>query len=281
MVCEWYEVAGYRFGIRTTSHAFAAWVRYALGAYATEPTEEEVEDSYPTYSVVVEDGSRGADRVGRRFHILYLGTWDVARTLDLGFLARCLLRQVDAIGHHERGDALFLETGTIEVHGEAFLVPTYLVPALSVARRRAGKMGIWAPGGMVAAIDTATGELVAPPLDLDVPDDAFERLRELLPVDPGREQPDRFVVEDGQRRPLAGVIRPWVDPTPSRAETTVSLLTNVKNFSTLGGGAVRAMARAMSSASIVDGRWTSTNEMLQRLADAGAAAAGAPVRGTP
>ena len=279
MVCEWYEVAGYRFGIRTTSHPFSEWIRYALAAYATEPTEEEEEDTYPTYSVVVEDGSPGTDRIGRRFHTLYLGTWDVARTLDLEFLARCLLRQVDAIGHHAREDALFLETGTIEVKGAAFLVPTYLVPALSVARRRAGKMGITAPGGMVAALDPATGELVAPPLELDVPEDAFSRLRELLPMAPADDGADRFVVEDGQRRPLAGVIRPWVDHPPSRAEATVEMLANVKNFATLGGDAVRAMARAMASASIVEGRWTTTNEMLQRLADAGASTA--PVRGTP
>jgi len=268
VVCEWYEVAGYRFGLRTTSEPFAAWIRYALEEYRTEPSGEELE-AYPTYSVVVEDGARGEGRIGRRFHILYMGTWDVARTLDLGFLARCLLRQVDAIGHHAREDALFLESGTIDVEGRAYLVPTYLVPALSAARRRAEKMGVTSTGGMVAALDRGTGELVAPVSSLRVPEDALARLGEFVAGGSVDAHADRFVVEDGERRPLAGVIRPLMDSPLTRAGLAVEMLANVKNFALLGGHALHGLAKALAPAAIVETRWSSTSEMLQELARAG------------
>jgi hypothetical protein len=268
-VCDWYEVHGYRFGLRSSSEAFAGWLRYALGAYLTAPTAEE-EDDYPTYSVVVEDGTRGEERVGRRYNILYLGTRDIARTLDLRFLARCLVRQIDSIGYHARNDAVFLEAGLLDVAGSPRLIHSYVVPALCAARRRAEKRGIHAPGGMVAALDLHTGELIAPRLSLDVPADAFDRLEEHIPggLDGVR---DRFPIEDGERRSVGTVMgfatgqQEFVGAM-SRPETVLYLVAKVKNMDAVGGQALRSIAAMVRAADCRAVMWSSTNEMIDAIA---------------
>jgi hypothetical protein len=257
--------------VRSSSETFAAWLRYALGAYLTEPTADE-EGDYPTYSVVAEDGVGTPDRIGRRYNILYVGTSDVARTLDLRFLARCLLRQIDSIGYHERDDAVFLEAGVVEIAGSRSLIPKYLVPALCGARRRAEKRGIYAPGGMVAALDLRTGELIAPRGSLDLPSDALERLAAYVPagVNGGR---DHFPVEDGERTVAASVIglavgqEEAVAPKP-RPETALDLAVNVKNMTVLGGRTLRAIAATVSAADCRGIRWSNTNEMIDTIAAA-------------
>ena len=269
MVCDWYEVHGYRFGLRTTSDAFAGWIRYALASYLTEPIAEE-ETDFPTYSVVVEDGTRGEERVGRRYNILYLGTWDIARSLDLRFLARCLLRQIDSIGYHAREDAVFLEAGLVDIAGAPRLVHNYVVPALCAARRRAEKRGLYAPGGMVAALDLETGELIAPRLSLDIPADAFDRLEEHISegLDGVR---DRLPIEDGERRSIGTVIdvaigqHELVAPMP-RPEAVLELTAKVKNLGTLGGRALRAVAAMVAAADCRSITWSSTNEMIDAIA---------------
>ena len=84
MVCRWYEIEGYRFGIRTTSHAFSEWLDFVLAAYRS-PSRRDDDDTAATYSIVIED--REDDGRQRKFHILYLGGGDIVRTLDLGFMA--------------------------------------------------------------------------------------------------------------------------------------------------------------------------------------------------
>lgn len=268
-MCDRYEVHGYRFGLRSSSEAFGAWVRYALGAYLKAPTDED-DDAYPTYSVVVEDGERGEGRLGRRFNILYIGTSDVARTLDLRFLARCLLRQIDSIGYHEREDAVFLDVGVVDVAGTRSLIPKYLVPALCAARRRAEKRGLHAPGGMVAALDLRTGELVAPPLSLDLPADALDRLEDFVPGALNGTR-DRFPIEDGERAVVGSLIdvgvgqREPVAPKP-RPEMAIHLAVNVKNMKVLGGRTLQAIAATVASADCRGIMWSSTNEMIEAIA---------------
>ena len=279
-MCDWYDVHGYRFGVRSSSEGFAGWLRYALARYGTEPTPEE-EDDYPTYSVVVEDGMRGADRVGRRYNILYLGTWDIARTLDLRFLARCLLRQIDSIGYHQRDDAVFLESGVVEVDGSASLVHSYLVPALCAARRRAEKRGIHAPGGMVAALDLETGELVAPRLSLDIPGDALERLEASLPT-AVNDIRDRFSVEEGERRRIGALIDVTVGhpgvTARHRAEVASELAGKVRNLDVLGGRALRSIAATVAEARCSGIMWSSANELIDVIARAAEPATAPTVR---
>jgi hypothetical protein len=271
-VCDRYEVHGYRFGLRTTSEAFAGWIRYALAAYRTEATLDEEEDD-PMYSVVVEDWSRGEDRVGRRYNILYLGTWGLARTLDLRFLARCLLRQIDSIGHHGRDDAVFLGVGVVDVAGAPSLIPAYLARALCGARRRAERRGVYAPGGIGAALDLRTGELIAPSLRLEVPADALDRLPSFLP-DNSNGDLDRFPVEEGERRVVRAVIDIGVGQDALVAERTrpgavVDLAVTVRNMAVLRGRAIRSIVEAVSDARTATISWSNTNEMIEAIALAG------------
>lgn len=267
-MCDWYEVHGYRFGLRSTSEAFAGWLRYALAAYLTEPTLEE-EDRSPTYSIVVDDDTRSEGPVGRGYNILYVGTTDIARTLDLRFLARCLLRQIDALGYHTRDDVLFLEAGLVEVGGSPHLVPALLVPLLSKSRRRAERRGLYSPGGRVAAIDLDTGELIAPPLSLEMPADALDRLTPDMPGVNGVR--DRFPIEDGERRMVGAVIglgphqSELVSKRP-RSETVLELAVSVKNLQVLGGRALRSIATMAAAADCCTISWSSTNEMIEVIA---------------
>ena len=268
-VCDWYEVHEYRFGLRTNSDAFAGWLRYALAAYQTEPTADE-ETDYPTYSVVVEDGTRGEDRVGRRYNILYIGTSDIARSLDLRFLARCLLRQIDSIGYRARDDAVFLEAGLVDIAGSPRLVNTVVVPVLCAARRRAEKRGLYAPGGMVAALDVDTGELIAPRLSLDVPADAFDRLEEHISEGSNGVR-DRLPIEDGERRAVGTVIGLGVGQGElvtaiSRPETVLQLATKAMNLETLGGRALASIAAMVAATDCRGVTWSNTNEMIEAIA---------------
>jgi hypothetical protein len=264
VVRNWYEFADYRFSVRSTSEAFGDWLNVALAGYRVEPSEED-RDAYPSYSLVVEDGTRGRDRVGKRFNILYMGTWDIVRTLDPCFLGRALLRQIDAIGQGRRADAVFLEAGLVDVGGVAALVSTRMVPALCAARRRAEKAWIYAPGGTVAAIDPESGDLVAPSVDMHVPADAIERLVDAIP---GGDHHDRFVVEDGERRPLGAVVMPPAldDGDVGRAQMLMQLARSTMNLGVLGGRAIEGLASSLDGAECYSARWRSTQELLDSLA---------------
>jgi hypothetical protein len=273
-VCDWYEAHGHRFGLRSTSAGFGEWLRYALGAYLVEPTADERTQS-PTYSLVVEDDDAGEHRpVGRGYNILYVGTWDIARTLDVRFLARCLLRQIDSLGYRTRDDAVFLDAGVVEVAGSPTVVPSIIVPRLCRARRRAEKRGIYSPGGMVSAIDLDTGELVAPQLSLDVPHDAIDRLERSMPGSANGKH-DRFPIEDGDRRSVSAVIglggvgQEDLVLARSRPETVLDLVMNVKNMPILAGLALRSIAAMVAMAPSRSISWSNDTELVEAVARAG------------
>lgn len=267
-MCDWYEVRGHRFGVRSTSQAFASWIRYALRAYVTEPTRDE-EAGWPAFSVVVDDGADGRGRVGRAYNILYVGTTDVARTLDVSFLARCLLREIDGMACHARNDVLFLRAGLIEIEGRVGLVPSLLVPVLCAARRRAEKHGINAPGGRVTALDPQGGDLIAPPTSLEGAPDAIGQLSRSFPASVNGTR-DRSPIEDGERRRVGAMIglnadqEHLVDGKP-RSETTLELAMAAMNLEVLGGAGLRTIAAAVGGAKSISLKWSSTDEMLEAL----------------
>jgi hypothetical protein len=267
-VCDWYEIQGHRFGIRSTSEAFASWLRYALGTHRTQPKPED--EDRPTYSIVVDDGASTPGRVGRGYNIFYMGTTDIARTLDLRFLARCLLREIDTLGSAGRKDAVFLRAGVLETAGRVALFPWFLVPMLCAARRRAEKRGINAPGGSVAALDPASGELISPIPSIRVPTDAIELLERYVPgaIDGAR---DRFPIEDGGRRRLDTVIGLKTGQTTlaeekPRSESALELAMAAMNMNALGGSGFRAIGEAVRNARSVAVNWSSRDEMLEALA---------------
>jgi hypothetical protein len=270
VVCDSYEVEGHRFGVRSTSEAFGSWISYALGAYRTEPTPDD--ESLRTYSVVVDDGAPESDRVGRGFNILYAGTMDVTRTLDRGFLARCLLREIDAFLHPARDDAVFLRAGVIEANGCVALVPSFLVPMLCAARRRAEKRGIHAPGGTVATLELGSGDLISPHSSIEVPPDAIETLERYV-LGGTNDVRERFPIEDGERRRLDAVIGLRVEEgalaeAKPRSEALLELSLAAMNLQVLGGNGFRAIAEAVANSASVAVNWSSKDEMLDALADA-------------
>jgi hypothetical protein len=270
VVSDAYEVEGDRFRIRSTSETFGAWIRVALGSYRTAPAPDD--ENLWTYSAVVADEAAEHDRVGRGFNTLYAGTADVARTLDRRFLARCLLREVDARRHPARDDAVFIRAGVIDIDGCLALLPSFLVPMLCAARRRAEKRRFRAPSGTVAALDLRSGEVFAPDASIELPRDALDTLED--PVrGRTRDDRDRFPIEDGERRRLDAVI--GVDLEQStlarvkpRSDAVLDLSMAAMNLRKVGGEGFRAIAQAVRSSTSIAVNWSRENEMLDALEDA-------------
>lgn len=270
MVSDAYEVEGDRFRIRSTSEAFGAWIRLALGAYRRAPAPDD--ENLWTYSVVVADGVIEYGRVGRGFNILYAGTADVARTLDRRLLARCLLREIDARRHPARNDAVFIRAGVLDVDGCLALVPSLLVPSLVAARRRAEKRRIHAPSGTVATLDLGTGELIAPDVSIDLPQDALEMLEEQIPAETSDVR-ERFPIENGERRRLDVVIgidveQPTLARVKPRSEALLDLSLAAMNLALVGADGFRAIAQAVRNSASIAVNWSHENEMLDAFEDA-------------
>ena len=91
--CDWFDIDGYRFGVRSTSHAFGEWVRYALGAYRADgPLDPDVD---PLYALIVEDGQGPAVRAPRKLRIFYYGTWAIVRSMDVRAIARSFIGEIE------------------------------------------------------------------------------------------------------------------------------------------------------------------------------------------
>ena len=216
MVCRWYDIEGFRFGIRTTSHAFSEWIDYVLGAYRS-PRRADDSDNAATYSVVIEPPEE--DGRQRKFHILYLGGWDIVRTLDLGFMAECVYRDLESILYPIRDDYVFLEVGHVDMAGALGLVTAHTIPALNRSARRGRNYGVSTPGGVFTPLELGTGLKVMPAPALSVPADALDSLGRFLDV-PARTQtnpfPDPRPVDLDLRAGLRGRRRPTVAPVARR-----------------------------------------------------------------
>ena len=263
VVCSWYEIEGYRFGVRSTSWAFGEWADHALSAYRVDGPHDEDDD--PFWAVVVEDGTRGAERVGKRFNILYRGTWDVVRSLDIQAVARAFVLEIESILFPTRDDAIYLEAAALRAPGGTVLVPHIMVPGLARAARRVQRADLVAPGAMAVAIDPDSGHLIPVPSGLELPSDLYGRLAEAFASDPA--DPRAFV--DGEvavdavltygALPEAGVVH------GSRAEALLSLAPSVRNLPLVGGRGVEGLARLVGAAHCYQGRWGSTEQMLDAL----------------
>jgi hypothetical protein len=262
VVCRWYEIEGFRFGIRSTSAAFSAWLDEALAAYRS-PRRRDDNDRDATYSVVIEEPE--PDGSQRRFHILYLGGWDIVRTLDLRLIAERVLWDVESILYPVRDDAVYLEVGAVDVGGALGIVPSYLVPALNRSKRRAERYGVRVCGGVYVVLELGTGMFVPPDPALDVSDDALASLSKFMTV------PDRVELElFTDRRPIDLMFEQKYDEErdvwqPSRADVTQALLTRVRNLHAVDGAALETLAAAVRRAEPFRGWYGSTNEMYERL----------------
>lgn len=263
VVCSWFEIGGNRFGVRTTSHAFGDWVDDTLSAYRVDGPPDEDDHAY--WAVVVEDGSRGADRVGRRFNILYRGTLDVVRSLDVHAVARAFLLEIESILFPRRDDAIFLGAATVTTPGGTVLVPPVMVPGLARAARRMQRADLLPPGAMAVAVDPETGHVIPMPSALELPGDVFDRLAAAFT--PDLADPRAFVDAEA---PVDAVLSYGVLSEPgfvpgSRAETLVTLSSSVRNLSLIGGQGVKGLAKLVARADCYRGWWGSTQDMLDAL----------------
>jgi hypothetical protein len=263
VVTNRYEIEGYRFGVRSTSHAYAEWLDDVMAAYRS-PAQPDDDPLDATYSIVVEDGSRGADRAGKRFHILYLGGWDIVRTLDISRLAEATMWEMESIRFPVRDDAAFVEAGLIGLGEATCVVASSLIPGLNRSKRRGERFGVRSPGGVSFAVDLATGELIDPERQLDAPRDALDRLAEHLPVAP-RTEPALVSSPCRLNGVFQGGDEPGVLTPDSRASTLQNLLPAVRNLSVIGGAGVRAVGQMLLSARAVRGGYASTNDLYEVL----------------
>jgi hypothetical protein len=229
------------------------------------------------WAVVVEDGEGAGREVGRRFHIVYHGTWDVVRTLDIRTAARAFLAEMSSIVQPVRDDALYLQAAVASASGVSVLVPHVMVPGLARAVRRVQRAGVVPPGTLVVAVDPDTGRVVRSDALLDLPADAWERFAEAFPANGS----DPRVFVDGEF--AVDAVLTWGGPrTPglfhaSKAETLKTLAPSIRNLHVLGGRGIQGLGRLVANARCYTAAWVTTNDMIESLASiAGAYASNRP-----
>jgi hypothetical protein len=267
VTCEWFEVDGYRFAIRSTSAMFGAWVGETLAHYRS-PRQPADHPSDALYSVVAEDEPREEELARRRFSIIYQSGWGIVRTMDLPFLAEQLIRHVDALRAPIRDDAIFLEVGTVVVDGNVCIIPAVLQPAVQKANRRARRAGLVCPGGMHAAIDLDTGDLIPSVIQLRIPPDAFNDARKRF-----ADRADEMTWQPFAPTPVSALLFAGGDGPAhlhpvSRATALRELAPRIRNVRVLGGAAFRGLSRLVAEASCYEGVWHSTDGMLEIMSAA-------------
>jgi hypothetical protein len=181
VVSRTYEVGGHRFGIRTDSMAFCAWLDRTFRRYRVAG------DEYPRYSILI-SGAKG-ETSGKSFNILYKQTNALVRTMDLSTLARALVAEMESLSYRERDDAIHAEVGMLVTNGIKALVPGRFTSFLGrLGHRQVQRAGVSLPGSMYVTIDPESGRAVPAEPHLKIPDDAFERLSEIGPTNGSSER---------------------------------------------------------------------------------------------
>ena len=173
--CEWFQIDDFAFGVRTTSPAFAGWVRYVLASYRIDGPPDPDRD--PLFALIVEDDSSVSGRTGKRLHIFYQGTADLVRTMDVRAVARSFLYALETLTFPVRDDAVYLDASVIQGGGKTVLVPWYMVPVLNTVGRQLLKtVDMVLPATMSIALDLETAHLIPARSTLDIPWDALRGL---------------------------------------------------------------------------------------------------------
>jgi hypothetical protein len=262
---DWFEIDGYRFGVRTTSDAFAEWVRYVLGDYGADGPSKPDQDAL--FSLVVDDPSAQGPRAGKRLLILYEGTADIVRTMDIRAVARSFLHEIEGITFPTRDDALYLEGSVIQGAVGTVLIPWTMVPAVNTASRQIRRaVDMVLPSTVSVAIDPATTHLVPVRTTLKIPADALDVLGTYVVV--GAEDDvrtsvisdvaiDRVMVLGGDQ--WAPVLR----PVQRRAEALFKLANVVRNAGALEGRALVTLGNLLTSTEVLETRWTSRQDLVE------------------
>lgn len=235
-----FQIGESTFAIRTTSHDFGAWLERSLAEYRVE------EETDPLFSVVVSGGEDNGSSRGKKFHILYWGSMQVARSLDLSRVGRALFSELGRLQAHERDDAVYLDAAPVAVNGATALVTSDYLSRLGSLGRRLARSGLRLPAARTAIVDGAGGTATPLPPLVNIPEGAVEELAEhpRSTEEPG--VPDRpvgidFVCFGGdheQEEPLA----------TSRAQAVYVLGSRALNLPKLGRSALEELSRLVQRA---------------------------------
>lgn len=269
-ICDWFEIDGYRFGVRTTSHRFSEWVRYVLHAYAADGPSQPDED--PLFSAIVPDEEDRGPRLDKRLLILYEGTADIVRTMDVRAIAQSLLHELEAITFPTRDDALYLEASVTIGEAGVVLIPWVMVPVMNAASRQIARaVDLQLPGTVSIPIDLSTGRLMPVSPTLTVPSDAIDVLGGYVKTRSAadvRALPqeirdiDRVVVLGGERW------EPLLRPAESRSAALFQLATSVRNAGALKGKALETLRILVSGSELLEIRWTTRSDLVDVVAAA-------------
>jgi hypothetical protein len=266
--CDWFDVEGYRFGVRSTSHAFGEWVRYALGAYRADGPLDPDADSL--YALIVEDGLDSDDRAPRRLHIFYYGTWGIVRTTDVRAIARSLIGEIESLTFPIRDDAVYVEASVVRGGGKTILISSLMINDISAAGRRIrNSVDLMLPGQMSVALDPASGHLIPPSRYLAIPDDALDAVGRFVPVSGPEDiraivdrelEIDRIILM--AMRPVPGL-----DRTP-KGPVLFNLARSIRNLGMVGSQGLRTLGRLVDQAETLEARWDTTAQLVEVLAAA-------------
>lgn len=220
--------------MRSQTAEIDALLRRALAAHFVPGVEA------PSNYSLIAPGS-AADGRPRGVNILYRSAIAVVRSRTPGRAVRALLGYLGSHADEERDDVLLVRAFAVIAGDVAVLAPwisVYRIDALEPRLARAGLRPLDSP---YAALDPATGELVAeePRLDLDRAALALLDREEPPPVATGR-------------YPVRGwaLLRPREDPVPfSRAEAVAETMRSLVNAQRIGGDrALATLERAFAGA---------------------------------
>lgn len=235
-----YLVGGSRFGVRTTSPAFGAWLDAVLGSYRIDETLP------PEYSIVIDGGRSDPVVSGRRFHVLWQGVGQVTRTLHVETLARSLLAEIEARLLADLDDPLFVHFAAVRSGPHVALIPAWIIAYVQAAGRRVERAGLTLPYRRWVAVDPTTGVVVPSPDRLDVPADAVQRLDGWT----GGEDPHR---SDVLEPVVADAVVTYVEGMETvdlgnRAIALHRVAGAAANLPKIGESAVRALGRTIGHA---------------------------------
>lgn len=175
------KLSDHEFKIRSTSKAFNAWVSETLKPYKVRKPSANT-----SYSVVIAGGDPDeGDKSKRRFHILYRGSTQVVRTLDLATLGRAFFAELESTMFGDREDAVYVEMAALALDGRVGLIPGNYLPTLWKLSRRLHQGGIGLPLARTVALDRETGRLIPTPPLLDIPGNALDRLTDAVGSEAG------------------------------------------------------------------------------------------------
>jgi hypothetical protein len=192
--------------VRSTSKAFNAWIGQVLKPYKVR------KPSAPTwYSVVIAGGDPDEDaKSKKRFHILYRGSSQVVRTLDLPTLAQALFAELESTMFDERDDAVYIEVAALAKDGRVALIPGTFLPTLWKLSRRLHQAGVQLPLSRTVAVDRKTGQIIPTTPKLKLPGDALESLTKLVGSEAGA-----ILGIAGKRPADNGHLERWVLDAPT------------------------------------------------------------------